>query len=335
MIKFKPNENFGYYLYWMIERQNIFWRRYNNEQPPYTLDESLAANKFCNVYRVLDRSSQYLLKNVIYNGGTYSKEEMFWRILIYKHFNLPSTWELLIKEFGDFDSSLTLEMISDYLVKQIDNGKTLYSNAYMMTSAFLSGENGRYTFLKKNKWRKHQYYFYLFEEELIKENKVSDIINSESFTEMFCAMSSVTSFGDFTTYQYCQDLNYTDFFDFDDNSFCAAGPGTIRGIERTFDIEGRPDYGEIVKWVQCNFEQLLEDYSLGEFKSLPNHLPTVPDFSNAFCETDKWCRSNFIQTEGKEVAGKRMKSVFKENKDKIEYVFPPKWNVGDLNSVKI
>lgn len=327
MKNFKPNENFKYYMHFVEERMNIFWKRLEGQQQPYTDDPILREYKFTNVYRVLDRASQYLLSNVINNGKEYTKEEMFWRILIYKHFNLPSTWELLINEFGDIDSSVDLFDIADFLDKKIDEGVAIYSNAYMLTAAFLSGNKGEYCHLKENKWKKYRYYFYIFKKELIEKDKISDILNSKSFTEMFNKMSSVTSFGDFITYQYCQDLNYTDFFDFDDNEFCSAGVGTIRGIKRCFDIEGKVDYGEIVKWVHRNFEYFLDKFN-SNFKPLPNHMPTVPDLSNCFCETDKYLRGLGLDKD--KVKGKRIKNKFvKSNKD-IDFVFPKKWNVGKL-----
>jgi len=329
MKNFSPNANFQYYMYWINERMNIFWNRFEGKPAPYTNDEILKQHKFTNVYRALDRASQYLLTHVIYNGNEYTAEEMFWRILIYKHFNLPSTWDLLIEEFGDIDSRVSLGQISDYLVKKIDEGHTLYSNAYMMTSAFLSGNTGKYCHLKANKWRKHQYYFYIFERELIEGGKVSEIMAAKTMEEAFNIMSSVTSFGGFTTYQYIQDINYTNFVDWDDNSFCAAGPGTIRGIERCFNITGKADYQEIVKWVQNNFESLCDAYGI-KFHSIANHMPTVPDLSNCFCETDKYLRGAGVETEGKKVAGKRIKQVFKENNKKINYVFPDKWLVGEM-----
>ena len=281
MKNFKPNENFDFYLYFICERMNIFWRRKNGESAPYSEDPLFNDHKFTNVYRALDRSSQYLLKNVIYNGITYSKEEMFWRILIYKHFNLPSTWDLLIDWFGDIDKNITLDEISAFLKKKIQSGIAIYSNAYMMTSAFLSGKSGKYCHLKKNKWNKHEYYFYIFKQELIKEGKLEGILNAVSLEEMFNKMYEVTSFGEFTSYQYIQDLNYTEFFDFDDNGFCSAGVGTQRGIRRTFDIEGVPDFQEIIKWVHANFEDLLEQYGY-EFKGIPGHKPTIADLSNCF-----------------------------------------------------
>lgn len=34
----KPNENFPHYLYWICERMNIFWKKYNGDPQPWTAD---------------------------------------------------------------------------------------------------------------------------------------------------------------------------------------------------------------------------------------------------------------------------------------------------------
>ena len=97
----KRQEVYDLYWYFACERQNIFWKKINGESAPWTEDKILQEYKFCNSYRVNDRVSQYLLKNVIYNGKKYSNEDMLFRILLFKLFNKESTWELLLNNFSD------------------------------------------------------------------------------------------------------------------------------------------------------------------------------------------------------------------------------------------
>ena len=99
--EFKTNDNYFHHLYWIVERMNVFWRKYNGQERPWTDDPILQNFKFTNVYRCLDRVSQYLLRRVIYNGKQYEPEDMFFRILVFKHFNKCETWDLLEKELGD------------------------------------------------------------------------------------------------------------------------------------------------------------------------------------------------------------------------------------------
>ena len=76
----KRQEIYDLYWYFANERQNIFIKKLNGDTPPWTNDPILKTYKFCNSYRVNDRVSQYLLKNVIYNGKTYKDEDMLFRI---------------------------------------------------------------------------------------------------------------------------------------------------------------------------------------------------------------------------------------------------------------
>ena len=108
----KRQEVYDLYWYFACERQNIFWKKLNGEKAPWTDDEILQTYKFCNSYRVNDRVSQYLLRNVIYNGKKYSDEDMLFRILLFKLFNKESTWELLLNNFEDI--TLKTFNVKDY-----------------------------------------------------------------------------------------------------------------------------------------------------------------------------------------------------------------------------
>ena len=96
----KREKIYNLYWYFACERQNIFLKKKNGEPAPWTKDEILQEFKFCNSYRVNDRVSQYLLKNVIYNGKKYTDADMIFRIILFKLFNKESTWELLENEIG-------------------------------------------------------------------------------------------------------------------------------------------------------------------------------------------------------------------------------------------
>ena len=72
----KRQKVYDLYWYFACERQNIFLKKLNGESAPWTDDKILQEYKFCNSYRINDRVSQYLLKNVIYNGKNYFDEDM-------------------------------------------------------------------------------------------------------------------------------------------------------------------------------------------------------------------------------------------------------------------
>src|SRR5205807_7919162 len=89
--------------YWRFaaERQNVFFRRLERRQPPWTHDPVIRAHKFTNVYRASDRVSQHLIRSVIYRDDLPGDPvEVFFRILLFKLFNKIETWELLEEQLG-------------------------------------------------------------------------------------------------------------------------------------------------------------------------------------------------------------------------------------------
>ena len=81
----------------LYERQLIWKKRFiDNKERPWTDDEILRDNKFTNVYRELDRSSQWEIKNILMDKGL-NLENLVWKILVYRTFNNPQTFEAGIK----------------------------------------------------------------------------------------------------------------------------------------------------------------------------------------------------------------------------------------------
>lgn len=324
MKNFSPNSNFKYYLYWLSERMNIFWNRYNGNEQPWTHDPILQKHKFTNVYRAMDRVSQYLIREVIYDGVYYKKEDIFWRILLFKHFNRIETWEYLEDNLPRIDATVNIETLSELLNDRIESGEKIYSNAYMLTASFLKDEKSRQKYGIGNSDRKHEAYLKLLWRNFFDEGVIFDIFGSESLGEMVYQFQGVPTIAKFLSMQYAIDMNYSTLFNFDENDYIVAGPGAERGIERTFDIVGKPDYVKIIKWVTKNLRQLLDDYGY-KFSGLPNREPHLIDIQNCFCETDKYMRGLGIESEG--VKRGRIKQVFHEPKQMNELFFPYKWNI--------
>lgn len=321
-----PNENFSYYLYWICERQNIFWKKYNGGKAPWSSDPVFQEGKFCNVYRCLDRVSQYLLKNIIYNGKDYEPEDMFFRILLFKHFNKIETWDALMKEFGDITYNTGFENIAKFLDELLAEGETIYGSAYIINCCFYQFPEYKHIVGLP----KHRAHFRIFEDEIFENGHIYDFLNASSLEELFWTFRRMRIYGDFTAQQYAIDLNYSTLFDFDENDFVITGPGSIRGIERTFGKHKNMDYVGVIKWVQQNFTELMADFEKEinmEFVPLPNRLPTLIDLQSCFCETDKYLRGSGIETEGVKVKGQRIKTKYEPKPTKIEYTFPPKWGI--------
>src|SRR5262245_14954290 len=97
-----PEPTVVFISYWHLacERQNIFFKRFENTLGPWTDDPILRTYKFTNAYRASDRVSQFLLNDVIY-AGSQQPEDLFFRTMLFKLFNKIETWELLQEKLGE------------------------------------------------------------------------------------------------------------------------------------------------------------------------------------------------------------------------------------------
>ena len=125
-----------YDTYWRFaaERQEIFFRRWQQQRPPWTADPILSEFKFTNAYRASDRVSQFLIKEVIYKGDQ-AEEEVFFRIILFKLFNKIETWHLLERSLGTITyREFDFKAYDTILSKAINSKDTIYSGAYIMPS---------------------------------------------------------------------------------------------------------------------------------------------------------------------------------------------------------
>lgn len=316
--KIQPNEEIlKYYFYFIQERMNVFWRKLNGESN-LTDDPILKKYKFTNVYRACDRTSQYLIKDVIYKDiSAYSAEDVLLRILIFKIFNKIETWDYLSKVLPE---PITIKNFDPHFISQIlsKRQKThpIFNNAYMMT-----GSHQLYNHLSS----KHEKWLTMVKQEFIDSSTFSKILETSSLEELFNLLRGKSFLGDFLAYQYSIDFNYSPFINFNENSFVKAGIGAIRGIKKCFKNSGN-NFEDAIMYVQDNFDDLQKKYGYTDFKPIPEHYPTLIDLQNCFCETDKYLREKKPELV---VDNVRIKQKYTPQNKPLCLFFPPKWNVGD------
>ncbi|TKG89248.1 hypothetical protein EYV94_26000 [Puteibacter caeruleilacunae] len=313
----KPKEEiFKYYFYFVQERMNIFWNKYDRVRP-WTTDEILKVHKFTNVYRAMDRVSQYLIRNVIYSENSFSDEDVLLRILVFKIFNKPDTWEYLEDRVGTITvNNFELDRINRALL-ELKQVQPIFNNAYMMT-----GTHSLYNHLNY----KHEKWLDMVKKEIVGNSTLRRIIDSNSLSEVFELLRDCSFIGDFLAYQYAIDMNYSDVIDFDENSFVKAGIGAIRGIKKCFEpLDKKYSYEDAIKYTHDHFDYFLEKFDCEGFKPLFDRGPMLIDLQNCFCETDKYLR---VKVPELQVDNKRIKQKYKETNKSIELFFPPKWNIN-------
>jgi len=271
----KRNKVYDLYWYFAYERQNIFLKKKNGEPAPWTNDPILKEYKFCNSYRINDRVSQYLLKNVIYNGKKYSKEDMLFRILLFKLFNKESTCELLINNLHDITLS------------SFDNHLCLLKQIFIINKSHLK------------------------------------ILKSKTMQEAFNILKSYPLIGNFMAYQLVTDINYSDIVNWQEEEFTVAGPGSLRGIKKCFIDTGNLSNEEIIKYMYEHQDKEFRRLNL-KFKRIGNRPLQLIDCQNIFCELDKYCRVAIPNLKSNRT---KIKKKYKPQINKIEYMYPPKWNI--------
>ena len=312
----KRQEVYDLYWYFAYERQNIFWKKINVENAPWTNDKILQEYKFCNSYRVNDRFSQYLLKNVIYNGKKYSNEDMLFRILLFKLFNKESTWELLINNFEDVTlKTFNMEEYSKVLEEAILNGVKIYNDAYISCANKAFGYD-----------RKHDNHLALLNK-MFKEDRIQEkIIKCKTMEEAFNIIKSYPLIGNFMSYQLVTDINYSEVVDWKEDEFTVVGPGSRRGIKKCFIDKGNMTDEDIIKYMYKHQDIEFKRLNL-EFKRISNRPLQLIDCQNIFCELDKYCREAIPNLKSNRT---KIKKRYVPKTEKINYIYPKKWKIGKL-----
>lgn len=309
-----------FFAYWRFaaERQNIYFNRVHRKNSvTLTNDEILLEYKFTNSYRASDRTSQYLIRNVIYRDDLpKGHDEIFFRILLFKIFNKLETWELLERNVGEI--SLRKYLFDEYdsiLLEKLLSRSPIYSPAYIIPSC---DKVFGYKY-------KHQNHLRLLEN-LIEQKFPSRISKFASMEEAYDLLLSAPSFGPFLAYQFVTDLNYSEITNFSEQEFVMAGPGALDGIRKCFIGAEKIPAAEIIRFMMENQNYFFEQQSL-IFKSLWGRPLQLIDCQNLFCEISKYARVAFPQIDG--LSGrKRIKQRYAPGRSLPTPWFPPKWGIN-------
>jgi hypothetical protein len=319
LLPVKPTVVFDTYWRFAAERQKVFFKKLLREPMPWTNDPIISTFKFTNAYRASDRTSQYLIRHVIYRKGfPDTPEEVFFRIILFKIFNKIETWELLEKKLGRIIyAEYSFKRYDEILTEAIEQGKPIYSAAYIMPSG---GKGLRHT-------RKHHTHLKLIEKMMADElpKKLADVPNMHRGFDLLRAYPTI---GDFLAYQFITDVNYSEITNFSEMSFVVPGPGALDGIRKCFSALGGLNEPEIIKLMAENQESEFERLGL-DFQSLFGRPLQLIDCQNLFCEVDKYARMKHPEISG--ISGRtRIKQKYSANRQPIDYWYPPKWEINQV-----
>ena len=272
-----PTVVFDTYWRFATRRQDIFFGRLRGESPPWTDDAILARHRFTNSYRVLDRVSQYLIREVL-RDGVKAPEEVFFRTMVFKLFNRIDTWELLRARLGPLAwTTYRFDAYDAVLSDAMHRGERIYSAAYIMPSATSFGEG-----------RKHRNHLRLIEL-MMRERLPQRLAEADTMAAAFGMLRSFPSIGDFLAYQLVTDLNYTGLCSFSEMEFVVPGPGARDGMAKCFESLGDLSPTDTIRWVADSQAEQFASRGLA-FADLWGRPLQLIDCQNLFCEVDKYAR---------------------------------------------
>ena len=315
-----------YDTYWRFaaERQAIYLRRLANPVGPWSNDPILNDFRFTNVYRITDRVSQYLVREVQYDPARpASPAEVFFRTLLFKIFNRIETWEALERQLGPIVwRSTPLHRIVQVLDDEILKGRPVYSAAYIMPPPSLGHE------------RKHANHLALLNQ-MMGDRLADQLASARSLKAAYEMILAYPGIGPFLASQYCIDLNYSTLMDFDEGDFVAAGPGALDGIAKCFDGAQSENSSAVIHWMAESQEDEFDRLGL-TFPSLFGRRLQPIDCQNIFCEVAKYARLAHPHVRG--TSGRqRIKQRYRRRSDSwLERpFFPPKWLLDTKQRVEV
>lgn len=307
---------FNTYWYFAAERQRAFRARLRGAILMTSQDSILREYKFTNTYRASDRTSQFLIRHVIYDCQERTFRDTFARILLFKLFNRINTWRYLEDTVGPISAdTIDPAEFSIALHRARAEGMRIYSAAYIMPSPFMFGSSS-----------KHENHLRLLRL-MLDDYADQRVQESRNMADAFAVLLSYPSIGPFLAYQLVSDLNYGPHLNYSEDEFVAAGPGARDGIRKCFSDTGGLSDSELIRWTMERQEHEF-DQNGEEFHDLWGRRLQLIDCQNLFCEVDKYSRAahpSVVSASGR----RRIKQRYRPNPEQPTAWYPPKWGIND------
>jgi len=295
MKKSRPSEqDFFAFIY---KRQLIWYRRFVLKKTfPWTDDEILRTYKFINMYRELDKCTQYIVEKL---KCIQDRRTLLLNIIFYRFFNLSGLYELLkISPFKHLTPAL-VQKLDERFRKLRKEGTAIFNNAYVISPG-------------ASRKAKHRS---ILENLSVRDKHLSQMINdldaAKTPQESFDVLLQVPLLGPFLSCEIWTDLTYFHFFkqSWDDNDFVNIGPGAKWGLEIMYGKMPKKKYGEKLYHLYSQQKKFLPQIhkKMGEklswkkiaYKNAASNFPflSITNIEGALCEFRKYC--NLSQGKGR------------------------------------
>lgn len=253
----------------MYERQMIWKRRFiDNLPPPWTKNRILRDYKFTNVYRELDRSSQWQIQNILLDESLTLKD-LIWKMMVYRFFNNPQTFEtgkhIWRNGIPDYDE-YNVETFADFIYSVRKSGINPFTNAYYINSDAASGKGRDYCYTKVIIPHLHDNINRL----------IIEVKKASTPEDIIVFLKTIPGVADFIAHEFYQDFTYIpkytnrEFMKFDQNDFTNVGPGASLGIRLIFpSLETVKEQKQAIYWLKEKSNEELKKIGKQKAQTFP------------------------------------------------------------------
>lgn len=224
----------------MYERQMIWKRRFiDGKERPWTKNVILRDNKFTNVYRELDRSSQFQIRNIMLDDKL-NLTNLVWKLMVYRFFNNPETfnneysaqWRNGIPDYDAYNE----EDFAQFVANVRASGRNPFTTAYLINSMAAPKESRDYCYTRVTIPALHA----------AVPKIVAVAKTSKTSEELIKYLLTLPSVADFIAHEFYQDFTYIPKYTnrtlmkWTQNDFTNVGPGAMVGIRLIFpNLKGK------------------------------------------------------------------------------------------------
>jgi hypothetical protein len=257
---------------WIKEREQIRLRKDRGDNRPWTDDPILTTYRFCNVRREDDRVTVWVRDNI---RAPFANHEFLWLMMcIARQVNWPETLAELISagawpNCADFNPALITTVLNNRKAR----GEKIYTGAYMISAPAQKGAD------------KQAYIAETVIGALWGRREIFSNWSGATLQRTHERISRSNGWGPFMAYQAVVDMRFTRLLESaeDRSSWAAAGPGTIRGLNRLHSrqVDAALSQGQALAEMRAIYKVVEAETGVAmDFSDVPNIL----------CETDKYLR---------------------------------------------
>lgn len=258
--------------YWVREREAVRIRKACGDPQPWTSDPILSTYRFCNVRREDDRGTVWIRENI---RKPFAEHRHLWLMLcIARQINWPETLsELIFNGAWPVSGAFDPREITTVLNRRKDRGDKVYTGAYMISAPPTKGAD------------KQAYIAETVIGDLWRRRAQFERWDGATLQKTHERIMRSNGWGAFMAYQAVVDMRFTYLLGMaeDAQSWAAAGPGTIRGLNRLHGrkVDGALSQGQALSEMRAIYKIAEAETGVAmDFSDVPNIL----------CETDKYLR---------------------------------------------